>query len=156
MPRFESCPNCGAHLAAGPDGRTVECAYCGATDTRAVDPGRLAAALQAEAGSVATLFENLAARLEREMPDLARVTRSGGLLTAKKVQALEVDLGTGLFRLRRDGSRIVAEHAHVVRGIVLKNEALPVDVWLVALCEALSLHAGASAQTLEALRRLGR
>ena len=60
-----------------------------------------------------------------------------------------------IFRLRRDGSRVVAERSEVVRGIVLKSESVAIDAWLTALSEALSTHAGTSAQALDALRRIG-
>ena len=41
------------------------------------------------------------------------------------------------------------------RGIVLKSESVGMDAWLTALSEALSAHAGTSAQALDALRRIG-
>ncbi len=154
MPHFEHCPNCGAHLTAGPDGRTVDCAYCGASDTRKVDPGRLAAALRADASSATALFERVAERLERELPDMVSIERKGGLFSASRIQQLELTLGGHVFRLRRDGSRVVAERSEVVRGIVLKSESVAMDAWLTALAEALSAHAGTSAQALDALRRI--
>lgn len=120
-----------------------------------MDPARLADALRADAGSAAQLFETLAARLEREMPDLARVERRGGFLSSKRVESVEVGLADSVFKLRRDGGRVVAERGEVVRGIVLKTDVVGVDEWLQALCEALSAHAGTSAQALDALRRIG-
>jgi hypothetical protein len=155
MASFEKCRNCGAPLDAAADGRSVQCAYCGARETRTVDPARLAEALRAEAGSAVGLFETLAERLEREMPDLARVERRGGFLSSKRVESVEIGLGGSVFKLRRDGSRVVAERGEVVRGIVLKTEVVAVDEWLQSLCEALSSHAGTSGQTLDALRRIG-
>jgi len=155
MAHFEHCPNCGAHLAAGPDGRTVDCAYCGATDTRKVDPGRLAAALRADARSATALFEGIAERLERELPEMVSIERKGGFFTTSRIERLELTLGGHVFRLRRDGSRVVAERSEIVRGIVLKSESVGMDAWLTALSEALSAHAGTSAQALDALRRIG-
>ena len=155
MASFEKCRNCGAPLDAAADGRSVQCAYCGAGEARAVDPARLAEALRADAGSTVQLFETLAERLGREMPDLARVERRGGFLTSKRVESVEVGLAGSVFRLRRDGSRVIAERGEVVRGIVLKTDVVGVDEWLRSLCEALSAHAGTSAQALDALRRIG-
>jgi uncharacterized Zn finger protein (UPF0148 family) len=155
VPSFEKCRNCGAPLDAAADGRSVQCAYCGARETRTVDATRLAEALRAEAGSTVRLFETLAERLEREMPDLARVERRGGFLTSKRVESVEVGLAGRVFKLRRDGPRVVAERGEVVRGIVLKTNVVGVDEWLQSLCEALSAHAGTSAQALDALRRIG-
>jgi hypothetical protein len=155
MPGFEKCRNCGAPLDAAADGRSVQCSYCGASESRAVDPSRLAQALRADAGSVTQLFETLAERLEREMPELARVERRGGFLTSKRVDSVEIGLDGSVFKLRRDGGRVVAERGEVVRGIVLKTDVVGVDEWLQSLCEALSAHAGTSAQALDALRRIG-
>jgi hypothetical protein len=155
MPSFEKCPNCGAPLEASADGRSVLCSYCGAGEARSVDPGRLAASLRAETGSVTQLFESLAARFAGELPDLTRVETSGGFLSAKRVDAFEVGFAGEVFRMSRGNGRIVAERSEVVRGIAVKTEPVPVDGWLHALCEALSSHASSNAATLDALRRIG-
>ena len=155
MASFEKCRNCGAPLDSAADGRSVHCAYCGAAETRAVDPARLAAALRSDSGSAMQLFESLADRLGAELPDVARVERRGGFLSAKRVESVEVGLSGRVFRLRREGSGVAAEFSEVVRGIVLKTESVPMDVWLESLAEALSTHAGTNARTLDALRRIG-
>ena len=155
MPSFEKCRNCGAPLEASADGRSVQCSYCGAGESRSVDPGKLATSLRAEAASLVQLFETLAARFVGELPDLTRVETAGGFLSAKRVEAFEVGFPDVTFRMSRAGGRIVAERSEVVRGIALKTEPVPVDTWLQRLCEALSDHAGANAATLDALRRIG-
>ena len=76
------------------------------------------------------------------------------LFSASRIDRLELTLGGHIFRLRRDGHRVVAERSEVVRGIVLKSESVAIDAWLTALSEALSTHAGTSAQALDALRRI--
>jgi hypothetical protein len=155
MPAFEKCSNCGAPLEASGDGRSVSCQYCGVSDSRAVDPGQLVASLRAETKSLDQLFESLAARFARDLPELARVERSGGFLSAKRVDAFEVAFPNQLFRMKRGNGRIVAETAEIVRGIALKTELVAADAWLRALCEALSDHASSNAATLDALRRIG-
>ena len=155
MPSFEKCPNCGAPLETSTDGRSVLCPYCGAGEARSVDPGQLAASLRAETGSLAQLFESLAARFAGELPDITRVETSGGFLSSKRVDAFEVAFASEIFRMSRGSGRIVAERSEVVRGIALKTESVPVDAWLHALCEALSAHASSNAATLDALRRIG-
>jgi hypothetical protein len=155
MPSFEKCPNCGAPLESSADGRSVQCSYCGAGEARSVDPGRLAASLRAETGSLVQLFESLAARFAGELPDLTRVETAGGFLSAKRILAFEVGFPDATFRMSRGSGRIVAERSEVVRGIALKTEPVPVDAWLHRLCEALSDHASSNAATLEALRRIG-
>jgi len=155
MPSFEKCRNCGAPLEAAADGRSVQCQYCGAGESRSVDPGRLAASLRAETVSLVQLFESLAARFLGELPDLTRVETSGGFLSTKRVESFEVGFPGETFRMSRGGGRIVAERAEIVRGIALKTEPVAVDAWLHRLCEALSNHATSNAATLEALRRIG-
>ena len=142
-------------MEASADGRSVRCPYCGANDRRAVDPGRLAASLRAETHSLEHLFESLAQRFAGELPDLTRVETRGGFLSSRRVEAFEVGFANELFRMTRGSGRIVAERSEVVRGIALKTEAVPVDEWLRALCEALSAHATSNAATLDALRRIG-
>jgi hypothetical protein len=155
MSAFEKCSNCGAPLEGSGDGRSVGCPYCGANDSRAVDPGRLVASLRAEAQSLDQLFESLAARFAGDLGELTRVETSGGFLSAKRVRAFEITFPNQLFRMKRGSGRIVAEKSEIVRGIALKTEQVAADAWLHALCEALSEHASSSAATLDALRRIG-
>lgn len=155
MPSFEKCSNCGAPLESSADGRSVRCPYCGANDSRAVDPVRLLASLRAETRDLDQLFESLAARLACDLRELTRVETSGGFLSAKRVMAFEVAFPNQLFRMKRGNGRIVAETAEIVRGIAVKTELVAADAWLRALCEALSDHASSSAATLDALRRIG-
>jgi hypothetical protein len=155
MPPFEKCSNCGAPLESSADGRSVKCNYCGANDSRAVDPGRLVASLRAETATLDQLFLSLAARFASDLPELTRVETSGGFLSAKRVDAFEVAFPSLLFRMKRGKGRIVAETSELVRGIALKTNVVAADAWLQGLCEALSEHASSSAATLEALRRIG-
>src|SRR5437868_6652043 len=134
MASFDKCGNCGAPVEMSADGRTIRCDFCGAGQAKAVDPGMLAASLRAEGGSVEHLFEALASKLAKELPDISRVHRSGGFFSAKRIEAVEVALDNQLFSLKRDGGRIVALQCEVVRGIVVNTEPLPVDQWLQALC----------------------
>jgi hypothetical protein len=154
MASFEKCPNCGAPLESSPDGRSVQCGYCGAGDSRAVDPVRLVASLRAETHSLDQLFESLALRFTSELPELTRVETSGGFLSSKRVDAFEITFPNCLFRMKRGSGRIVAETSEIVRGITLKTELVAADAWLRALCEALSDHANSNAATLDALRRI--
>jgi hypothetical protein len=155
MSSFEKCPNCGAPLESSPDGRSVRCGYCGAGESRAIDPGRLVASLRAETHSLDQLFESLADRFAGELPDLTRVETSGGFLSSKRVEVVEITFPDHLFRMKRGNGRIVSERAEIVRGIALKTELVATDAWLRALCEALSDHASSNAATLDALRRIG-
>ncbi len=153
---FEKCGNCGAPLSASEDGRGVSCAYCGASERRAVDPARLLTALRAEGESAEALLQGLARRLAEAFPDLARVEWTGGLLSAKKVAAFELDTPEARFRLTHGRHGVQAERAEVVRGITVKTVALPLDQWLGALGASLAALAEENTRALEALRRLAR
>jgi hypothetical protein len=154
MTSFNKCGNCGAPVELSADGRSIRCDFCGAGQTRAVDPGLLAASLRAEGGSTEHLFDALATKLATQLPDLARVERSGGFFSAKRIEVVEVAMGDLLFALRREGTRVVATRGETVRGIVVKTEPMAVDAWVEALCAALSAHATSSARTLEALKKI--
>jgi len=148
---FEKCGNCGAPLEVAADGRSVACSYCGASRTQAVDPVVLAASLRSESGTIEHLLDTLAERLGRELPELVRVQYRGGFLSAKRPESVEVTLENIVYALRHQGHRWVATEVQVVRGIVLKTETIPVDTWLVSLCQALSAHASLSARAVKAL-----
>jgi hypothetical protein len=154
MTSFEKCGNCGAPVQLSADGRTIRCDYCGAGQAQAIDPGMLAASLRVEGGSVEHLFESLANKLAAQLPDLARVERSGGFFSAKRIEAVEIACADRLFALRRQGRGIVATYGEMVRGIVVKTEPLEIDAWIHALCGALSTYAGSSTRTLDALKRI--
>jgi hypothetical protein len=153
---FEKCPNCGAPVESSADGRAVRCPYCGAGEARAIDPGALAASLRGEARSVHDLYEALARRLAEGFPERTVVRRSGGLFSAKRVEELELTLDGAVFRMKRHGPGVLAERAEIVRGITVKTELLPVEVWVQSLCQDLAVMAGSSAQAFEALTRLAR
>jgi hypothetical protein len=133
----------------------LSCDYCGVGQVREVDPAALARSLRDLGGSVETLFETLADRLARELPDLTRIERRGGLFSAKKIESVELGFPDHVFKIRREGGRLCASRAEVVRGIVVKTETLPADTWLEALCRALAEHARSSTDALAALRRIG-
>jgi hypothetical protein len=156
MASFEKCGSCGAPLHTSKDGRSVDCEYCGAGATREVDPVALATALRAEGGSQEQLLGGLASKLADSLPDLARVERSGGFLSPKRIELLEVTIHNEVFSLKRQGTAFVPGRREVVRGIVVKTEELDADRWLDGLCAALAKHAATSARALEALRRVGR
>ena len=151
---FEKCPNCGAPLEPSLTGRAVHCPFCGAGGSRAIDPGALAQSLQGDARSVHDLYESLAQRLSEQFPGRTAVKRSGGLLSHKRVEELEVNLDDAVFRMKRKGDGVHAERLEIVGGITVKTEHLSVDAWVQSLSEALSALATSSAEAQEALRRL--
>ena len=153
--RFEACGNCGGPVQRSEDGREVRCLYCGAQDRPGIDPARLAASVRADFASADSFLERMASTLSSAFPERTAVERKGGLFSGKKTASVKVSCDDGEFRLRREGTGVVAERVHVVRGITLKTERLAPADWLTALCESLAEMARMNAGAGEALRRLG-
>jgi hypothetical protein len=117
----------------------------------------VAASLRSDAGDSRALAEALAVKLEGALPQNARVQRrsKGFLSRTKLVRRIEVDLGDERYSLDVDEEdRIAAVRSKEVRGIVLKNEPLPLDTWIDALARDLAAMAQASEQGRLALERL--
>jgi len=116
---------------------------------------RVAAALRADAGDLATFLEVLAVKLETALPGGVRVDRAGGLWRKpKRVVRLSCDLGDERFQLAAAATGLEAVRTRVVRGIALKSEVLPLDGWIEALSGALARSAATSAAASQALARL--
>ena len=114
-----------------------------------------AASLRADKADLKTFLDALAVKLEGSLPDYTRVTRQGSFfLRERSVKEIVVSLSEYQYRIGREkqGS-LMAIRAHVVRGIVLKTEQIPVDQWIDELSEALAQLASHSAQSRAALER---
>jgi hypothetical protein len=114
-----------------------------------------AASLRADNRDVKTFLEALAVKLEGSLPNNTTVTRQSGLFSREHpVKEVAVSLGDYQYRIGRERQGpLVAVRAKVVRGIVLKTEQIPVDLWIEELSEALADIAGQSAQARMALER---
>jgi hypothetical protein len=114
-----------------------------------------AASLRADKADLRTFLEALAVKMEGSLPDYTRVTRRGSIFSRERtVKDVMVSLGDYQYRIGRERQGpLVAVRAHVVRGIVLKTEQIPVDQWIEELSEALAQLAGRSAQSRAALER---
>jgi hypothetical protein len=117
----------------------------------------VAASLRADAADSRGLAEALAIRLETALPSQTRVVRrSKSFLSRDKVvRAIEVDAGENRYALRVDDhGGLETTRSAAVRGIVLKNDPLPLDEWIDALARDIADQARTSAQGREALERL--
>src|SRR3954469_20242785 len=116
----------------------------------------VAAALRADLADSRVFREALAVRLEGALPGLARVERrrAGLLSRERRVQRIEVTLGDERFAVAGAGHGLEGERVHVVRGIALSREPVPLDAWIEQLAGALAGRAGALAKDQAALQRL--
>jgi hypothetical protein len=118
---------------------------------------RVAASLRADTGDVRGYCEALAVKFEAALPAQTRVERRSRkfLSREKVVRRLEVDAGENRYALAVDDrGGVEASRSAAVRGIVLKNDPLPLDEWIDALARDLAEHAAASEQGRLALERL--
>lgn len=96
----------------------------------------------------------LARLLQQALPDEAEPILSGGLLR-KSVTGVRLALGD--FRYELDSSEkgpVRASKTHVVRGISLKSEPVPVDEWMREVGHALEARMQESARVRSALSEL--
>ena len=117
----------------------------------------VAASLRADAADSRGLAEALAVRLETALPTQTRVQRRSRkfLSRDKVVRAIEVDAGESRYALTVDDRGAVeATRSAAVRGIVLKNDPLPLDEWIDSLARDIAEQARASEQGRQALERL--
>jgi hypothetical protein len=117
----------------------------------------VAASLRADAADSRGLAEALATRLESALPGQTRVKRrSKRFLSGDKVvRNIEVDAGDNRYSLAVDDhGALDARRSAAVRGIVLKNDPLPLDEWLDSLARDLAEQAQQSEQGRQALERL--
>ena len=117
----------------------------------------VAASLRADAADSRGLAEALAVRLETALPTQTRVQRRAKKLLSrdKVVRAIEVDAGENRYALTvADHGALQTTRSAAVRGIVLKNDPLPLDEWIDALARDIAEQARASEQGRQALERL--
>jgi hypothetical protein len=117
----------------------------------------VAASLRSDAADARGLAEALAVRLESALPAQTRVKRrSKRFLSGEKVvRQIEVDAGENRYTLVVDDrGGLDARRSAAVRGIVLKNDPLPVNEWLDSLARDLAEQAQQSEQGRQALERL--
>ncbi len=117
----------------------------------------VAASLRADASDIRGFVEALAVRLETALPAQTRVERRAKkfLSRDKVVRELSVDAGANHYALAMDDrGGVEARRSAAVRGIVLKNDPLPLDEWIDSLARELTEQAQASEQGRLALERL--
>jgi hypothetical protein len=121
------------------------------------DFDRVAASLRADTSDVRAYCEALAVRLEGALPAQTRVERKAKRFLSgdKVVRSIAIDAGENRYSLTVDPRGAVeATRSAAVRGIVLKNDPLPLDEWIDALARDLSQQAQQSEQGRLALERL--
>jgi hypothetical protein len=115
----------------------------------------LAASLRADTTDLAAFLEALAAKLQGSLPNLTTVTRHSGMFSREHpVKEITVNLGEYRYHISRERQGpLNTQRAKVVRGIVLKTDQLPLELWIEELASSLAEVAASSAQARTALER---
>jgi hypothetical protein len=113
----------------------------------------LAASLRADTMGARVWVAVLGQKLANALPSRVRL-HHGGLFGNGAVDSVIADLGGWRFALRLEHGEPLAERTHIVRGIALKSETLPLDVWIDALVAALAEVAATSARERTAIQGL--
>ena len=115
----------------------------------------LAASLRADSTDLKAFMEALATKLEGSLPNQTMVTRQSGWFSREHpVKEVAVSLGDYQYRIGRERQGpLMTQRAKVVRGIVLKTDAIPMEQWIEEVAEQLAQEASRSAQSRTALER---
>lgn len=119
------------------------------------DLDALAASLRADASDISIFFQVLAVKLNDAMPGSVALEREGGLFKKDHpIRKITLRAGEEVFEAELRHGAVAARHAHAVRGITLRSEALEFQAWLRALLGVLEARARTSADASAALRSL--
>ena len=113
----------------------------------------LAASLRADARDLDVFFDALATKLAASFPESTSVERDG-FRGRGRVRSVAVELGEHRYAIERASAGAKASRARSVRGIVLKNEELPLDEWIEQLSRDLAESAEQTERGRLALERL--
>ncbi len=103
------------------------------------------------------LLEQFAQRWQQLLPNQTQVRYHHaflGLGPRQGIAQIEIHLGEDVFALEDDHKRIHALRRHVVHGVALSSESLPLEGWLEALLEALERESNHSRALQDALEQL--
>lgn len=114
----------------------------------------VAASLRSDAQDSKAFLSALAVKLTGALPQQTSVEYRGGFVGKKSVKSIEVDLTEARYRMEEEHGRLSALRQKVVRGIVLKNEAISVELWIDELSQTLSVEAQRSESGRAALQQL--
>jgi hypothetical protein len=115
----------------------------------------LAASLRADMTDTHAFLAALAAKIGGALPQRTTVEREHHLFRKEQpVRRIQINLGDRIFSLAAQSGGLLAQRAHVVRGIALKTEEMSLDAWLNELVQGLAELAQRSAQDRAALARL--
>lgn len=112
----------------------------------------LAASLRLDGHDAHALLHSLAIRFELALPEHCEVERSKPWFSKPEVMAVTLKLGDYHYRVAKGhGTSVEAVRRHVVHGVVLQNQTLPIEEWTAAVATALAELAERNAHARKAL-----
>lgn len=100
-------------------------------------------------------MQSLALLLEGVLPNETQCEQRGGWFAKKTLCRVIVTMGEDRYTLEDPGhGALQASRTHIVRGIALKTEPLPVEEWITELSAVIDERAKTSQKAREALSRM--
>ncbi|HVT11350.1 MAG TPA: hypothetical protein VHE55_03715 [Fimbriimonadaceae bacterium] len=97
-------------------------------------------------------IQSFARMLQAAFPNEAQLRYEGGFLSKKRLAGVSIQLGDDLYSLVKPSKGpLESTRTHVVRGIALKTEPIPVDQWLAEISAAIEAKVGGDAAARSAL-----
>jgi hypothetical protein len=94
----------------------------------------------------------LARALQAAFPNEAELKYEGGFLAKKRLAGVSVKLGDDVYALTKPArGALQSSRTHVVRGIALKTEAVPIEQWLSEVSLQIEEAVGRDARARSAL-----
>jgi hypothetical protein len=85
--------------------------------------------LQEYGADQVAFFRMLAQLFESALPAETEI-KHRGMFGGKTIESLRISLGGDVYSMTEKKGRVTAARTHVVRGIALKTEEIPVEEWL--------------------------
>jgi hypothetical protein len=125
------------------------------TDDAGLGFDMLAASIRADAAELGTFLNVLGRKLLSALPGQVNcIHEKKRFRESDKVRRIELSLEDLRFEIEDAGGRLVAMVSHVVRGMRLRSDEVPLDVWIEQLSRKLAEAAANSAKSRDAIASL--
>jgi hypothetical protein len=127
----------------------------GGTGDEGVGFDMLAASLRSDATELGSFLNVLGAKLLDALPDQVTCVREKKRFRGSdRISRVEVTLGDLRFEVEEGSARPTAMISHVVRGMRLRSDEVPLDEWIESLSRKLAEVAATSAKSRDAISGL--
>ena len=97
-------------------------------------------------------IQSLARAFQAAFPNGAELRYEGGFLSKKRLAGVSIKLGDDMYSLTKPArGPLESTKTHIVRGIALKTEPLPMDQWLHEVSAQIEIRVGKDTEARAAL-----